>query len=159
MNKAVNRQAIADNLLGGKVQPHRVMGFHPQLDSAIWPGIWNPLWDQRFEVTHGYDPVQAKALLAQAGYPQGFEFTLYLYTLPGLAEIVDIGQAMALDFQAIGLKPKLVELEFPRVRELYRNKAIHGGLFPSRHSSRALETTRNVHKAKDSGRAIGTSTR
>src|SRR2546421_3209280 len=25
MNKAVNRQAIADNLLGGKVQPHRVM--------------------------------------------------------------------------------------------------------------------------------------
>src|SRR4029450_4764682 len=41
MNKAVNRQAIADNLLGGKVQPHRVMGFHPQLDSAIWPGIWN----------------------------------------------------------------------------------------------------------------------
>jgi len=150
MNKAVNRQAIADNLLGGKVQPHRVMGFHPQLDSAIWPGIWNPRWEQRFEDTHGYDPAQAKALLAQAGYPQGFEFTLYLYTLPGLAEIIDIGQAMALDFQAIGLKPKLVELEFPRVRELYRTKAIHGGLFPSRHSSRALETTRNVHKAKDS---------
>ncbi|HSX78459.1 MAG TPA: ABC transporter substrate-binding protein [Candidatus Saccharimonadia bacterium] len=149
MNKAVNRQAIADTLLGGKVQPHRVMGFHPQLDSAIWPGIWNPQWDQRFEVTHGYDPAQARALLAQAGYPQGFEFTLYLYTLPGLAEIVDIGQAIALDFQAIGLKPKLVELEFPRVRELYRNKAIHGGLFPSRHSSRALETTRNVHKARD----------
>ena len=158
MNKAVNRQAIADNLLGGKVQPHRVMGFHPQLDSAIWPGIWNPRWDQRFEDTHGYDPAQAKALLAQAGYPQGFEFTLYLYTLPGLAEIIDIGQAMALDFQAIGLKPKLVELEFLRVRELYRTKAIHGGLFPSRHSSRALETTRNVHKAKDSS-GIGTSTR
>ena len=78
------------------------MGFHPQLDSAIWPGIWNPLWDQRFEVTHGYDPAQARALLAQAGYPQGFAFTLYLYTLPGLAEIIDIGQAMALDFQAIG---------------------------------------------------------
>src|SRR6266851_174504 len=133
MNKAVNRQAIADSLLGGKMQPHRVMGFHPQLDSAIWPGIWNALWDQRFEVTHGYDPAQARALLAQAGYPQGFEFTLYLYTLPGLAEIVDIGQAIALDFQAIGLKPKLVELEFPRVRELYRNRAIHGGLFPSRH--------------------------
>ena len=36
------------------------------------------------------------------------------------------------------------------MRELYRTKAIHGGLFPSRHSSRALETTRNVHKAKDS---------
>jgi hypothetical protein len=28
---------------------------------------------------------------------------------------------MALDFQAIGLKPKLVELAFPRVRELLRS--------------------------------------
>jgi ABC-type transport system substrate-binding protein len=150
MNMAVNRQAIADNLLGGKVQPHRIMGYHWQLDAAIWPGIWNPDWDKRFEELYGYDPVKAKKLLAQAGYPQGFEFTLYLYTLPGLPEQVDIGQAMALDFQAIGLKPKLVEMEFPRVRELYRTKAIHGALFPSRHAARALEVARNVHKAKDS---------
>jgi len=150
MNLAINRQAIADNLLGGKVQPHRIMGYHQQLDGAIWPGIWNPDWDKRFEDLYGYDPAKAKALLAQAGYPQGFEFTLYLYTLPGLPEQVDIGQAMALDFQAIGLKPKLVEMEFPRVRELYRTKTIHGALFPSRHAARALEVARNVHKAKDS---------
>ncbi len=150
MNMAVNRHAIAENLLGGKVQPHRVMGFHPQLSTAIWPGIWNPDWDKRFEERFGYDPAKAKALLAQAGYPQGFEFTLYLYTLPGLPEIVDIGQAMALDFQAIGLKPKLVETEFPRVREQYRTKSIHGALFPSRHAAQALENSRNVHKSKDS---------
>ena len=150
MNMAVNRQALAENLLGGKVQPHRVMGYHPQLSSAIWPGIWNPDWDKRFEERFGYDPVKARALLAQAGYPQGFEFTLYLYTLPGLPEIVDIGQAMALDFQAIGLKPKLVEVEFSRVRELYRTKSIHGALFPSRHAAQALEVARNVHKSKDS---------
>jgi ABC-type transport system substrate-binding protein len=150
MNLAINRQALADNLLGGKVQPHRIMGYHQQLDGAIWPGIWNSDWDKRFEDLYGYDPAKAKALLVQAGYPQGFEFTLYLYTLPGLPEQVDIGQAMALDFQAIGLKPKLVEMEFPRVRELYRTKAIHGGLFPSRHAARALEVARNVHKAKDS---------
>jgi len=150
MNMAINRQALAENLLSGKVQPHRVMGYHPQLSSAIWPGLWNPDWDKRFEERFGYDPVKAKALLAQAGYPQGFEFTLYLYTLPGLPEIVDIGQAIALDFQAIGLKPKLVEVEFSRVRELYRTKSIHGALFPSRHAAQALEIARNVHKSKDS---------
>jgi ABC-type transport system substrate-binding protein len=149
MNMAINRQALAENLLSGKVQPHRVMGYHPQLSSAIWPGIWNPDWDKRFEERFGYDPVKAKALLAQAGYPQGFEFTLYLYTLPGLPEIVDIGQAIALDFQAIGLKPKLVEMEFSRVRELYRTKSIHGALFPTRHAAQALEIARNVHKSKD----------
>jgi peptide/nickel transport system substrate-binding protein len=150
MNMAVNRQALAENLLGGRVQPHRVMGYHPQLSTAIWPGIWNPDWDTRFEERFGYDPAKAKALLAQAGYPQGFEFTLYLYTLPGLPEIVDIGQAMALDFQAIGLKPKLVEVEFARVRELYRTKSMHGALFPTRHAVQALEIARNVHKSKDS---------
>ena len=150
MNLAVNRQAIADAILGGKVQSHRVHGYHPKLDGAIWPGIWNPDWDKHFEGMYGYDPEKAKALLAQAGYPQGFEFTLYLYTLPGLPEIIDIGQAMALDFQAIGLKPKLVETEFSRVRELYRTKSIHGALFATRHSARALEVARNVHKAKDS---------
>jgi ABC-type transport system substrate-binding protein len=150
MNLAVNRQAIANAILGGKVQPHRVHGYHPKLDGAIWPGIWNPDWDKRFEGLYGYDPAKAKALLAQAGYPQGFEFTLYLYTLPGLPEIIDIGQAMALDFQAIGLKPKLVETEFSRVRELYRTKSIHGALFATRHAARALEVARNVHKAKDS---------
>lgn len=150
MNMAINRQAIAQNLLGGKVQPHRVMGYHPQLSTAIWPGIWNTDWEKRFDERFGYDPAKAKALLAQAGYPQGFEFTLYLYTLPGLSEIIDIGQAMALDFQAIGLKAKLVETEFPRVRELYRTYAIHGGLFPTRHAAQALEIARNVHKSQGS---------
>lgn len=149
MNMAVNRKAIADSLLGGKVQPHRIMGYHPMLSNAVWPGVWNPAWEQRFEDSHSYNPTKAKALLAQAGYAQGFEFTLYLYTLPGLPEMLDIGQAMALDFQAVGLKPKMVELEFPRVRELYRTKAIHGGLFPTRHAARALEVARNVHKSRD----------
>ena len=56
---------------------------------------------------------RAKKLLAEAGYKNGFEFTVYLYTLPGLPEIVDIGQALALDWEAVGLKPKLVEIDFP----------------------------------------------
>ena len=150
MNVAINRQALADALLGGKVQPLRIEGYHPDLDSAIWPGIWNPDWDKRFEALYGYDPTKAKKLLEEAGYKNGFEFTLYLYTLPGLPEIVDIGQAIALDWQAIGLKPKLVEIDFPRVRELYRTKTIHGAVWPLRHAGRALEVTRNIYKAKDS---------
>src|SRR6266446_2131257 len=130
MNLAINRQAIAENLLGGRVDAHRVHGYHPTLDSAIWPGIWNADWDKRFEELYGYDPARAKMLLQQAGYPHGFAFTTYLYTLPGLPEMVDIGQALALDWQAIGLKPQLVEIDFPRVREKFRTKTIHGAAFP-----------------------------
>jgi peptide/nickel transport system substrate-binding protein len=150
MNVAINRPALAHALLGGKVQPLRVEGYHPKLESAIWPGIWNPDWDTRFEELYGYDPTRARKLLEEAGYKNGFEFTLYLYTLPGLPEIIDIGQAIALDWQAIGLRPKLAEIDFPRVREQYRTKSIHGAVWALRHSARALEVTRNIYKAKDS---------
>jgi ABC-type transport system substrate-binding protein len=149
MNMAINRNAVAANLLGGRVQPHRVHGYHPKLDSDIWPGIWNPDWDRRFEELYGYDPTRARALLAQAGYPNGFEFTVYLFTLPGLPEQVDIGQAMALDWQAVGLRPKLVEIDLPRVRERYRAKTIHGAVWSIRHGLRALDTIRLANKARD----------
>jgi ABC-type transport system substrate-binding protein len=147
---AINRQAIADKLLGGRVQPLRVMGYHPELDSKLWPGIWNPDWDRRFEELYGYNPTKAKVLLAQAGYAAGFEFTLYLVTLAGLPEIPEIGQAMALDFEAIGLKPKLVEIEHSRQREQFRTKTIHGILFPLAHPLRAIDAIQILNKSKDS---------
>src|SRR5712691_9814727 len=150
MNMAINRKALAANILGGKAQPMLVTRFNPQSDEALWPGIWNPEWAKRAEELYGYNPTKAKALLKEAGYDKGFEFTVYLYTLPGLPEIVDIGQALALDWEAIGLKPKLVEVDFPRVREQYRTKAIHGAVWPLRGSPNALNLLRIFNKAKDS---------
>ena len=150
MNMAINRHAIADKLLGGRVQPLRVMGYHPELDSKLWPGIWSPDWEQRFEELYGYNPTKAKGLLEQAGYAAGFEFTLYLVTLAGLPEIPEIGQVMAQDFEAIGLKPKLVEIDHSRQREQFRTKTIHGMLFPLAHPLRALDAVQLLNKSKDS---------
>ena len=91
MNMAINRQAIATNILGGKAQPMRVTRFNPQTDEVLWPGIMNPDWDKRAEDLYGYNPVKAKKLLEEAGFRNGFEFTVYLYTLPGLPEIIEDG--------------------------------------------------------------------
>jgi ABC-type transport system substrate-binding protein len=150
MNMAIDRKAIADNILGGKAEPMLVTRFHPKMDSTLWDGIWNPDWEKRFNELYGHNPTRAKKLLAEAGYKDGFEFTVYLYTLPGLPEILDIGQALALDWQNVGLKPKLVEIDFPRVREQYRTKAIHGAVWPLRGSPNALNIARIFNKAKDS---------
>lgn len=150
MNIAIDRNALAKNLFGDRVQPLHMNGYHPELDSLLWPGIWNAEWDKRAEALHAYNPTKAKELLKQAGYADGFEFPVYLYTLPGLPEQVDIGQALALEWQAVGLKPKLVEIDFPRVREKYRTKTIQGAVFPARNSLRALDTVRIMNKTKDS---------
>ena len=150
MNIAINRQAIANAILGGKVEPMRVSRVHPKEDSTLWPEIYNPEWDKRFDAMYGYNPAKAKALLQEAGYGAGFEFTIYLYTLPGLPEIVDIGQALALDWEAIGLKPKIMEIDFPRVREQYRTKSIHGALWALRGSPNALNNMRIFNKAEGS---------
>jgi ABC-type transport system substrate-binding protein len=132
------------------VQPLRINGYHPKLDERLWPGIWNPAWDTRAEELYGYNPTKAKALLHQAGYGEGFAFPVYLFTLPGLPEQVDIGQALALDWEAVGLRPKLVEIDFPRVREKYRTKSIQGAIFPARNSLRALDNLRIMNTTKDS---------
>jgi dipeptide transport system substrate-binding protein len=150
MNMAINRNAIANAILGGKVEPMRVSRVHPKEDSILWPEIYNPEWDTRFDGLYGYNPAKAKALLQEAGYGVGFEFTLYLYTLPGLPEIADIGQALALDWEAIGLKPKIIEIDFPRVREQYRTKSIHGAVWALRGSPNALNILRIFNKAEGS---------
>jgi len=150
MNMAINRNAIANAILGRKVEPMRVSRIHPQEDSTLWPEIYNSEWDRLFDGLSGYNPAKAKDLLQQAGYATGFEFTVYLYTLPGLPEIVEIGQALTLDWQAIGLQPKIVEIDFPRVREQYRTKSIHGAVWPLRGSPNALNVFRIFNKARDS---------
>ena len=40
MNMAINRTAIANALLGGRVQPLRIMGYHPQLSAALYDRQW-----------------------------------------------------------------------------------------------------------------------
>lgn len=64
LNMAVNRQAIVDVLVDGRT----VLASQPATRSAFGhnPSI----------APYPYDPERAKALLAEAGYPDGFEFEL-----------------------------------------------------------------------------------
>ena len=72
MNMAINRQAIAKSLLGGQVEPVRIAGYHPKLDATLWPAIWNPDWDKRFEELYGYDPAQGQGAAAGGRLSPGF---------------------------------------------------------------------------------------
>ena len=92
LNYAVNKQAINDSLMGG------LMAINSQYSLPIAFG-----YDPNIK-PFAYDPERAKALLAEAGYPNGFKM------LGEIREFPDVFQAVALDLSKVG-----VELELRRV--------------------------------------------
>jgi len=66
LNHALDRKAIVDNLMGGKARV---------IDTPCHPLQFG--CDQSAAVHYDYDPAKAKALLAEAGYADGFKVDLY----------------------------------------------------------------------------------
>ena len=91
LNYAVDRQAIIDSLFGGDAiaigQPFAPGGFGYPADDEPYP----------------YDPDQARALLAEAGYPDGFHLDILATSTANL----DAVAAVMGDFEEIGIRPKL----------------------------------------------------
>jgi peptide/nickel transport system substrate-binding protein len=91
VSKAINRPAIADRIMGGHAVPAGELLPYPLFGST-----------KDFPVEK-YDPEAAKKLLAEAGYPNGFEVTL---GTPNDRYINDekIAQAVAQMLTRIGIK-------------------------------------------------------
>ncbi|EQC52821.1 ABC transporter substrate-binding protein [Bacteriovorax sp. DB6_IX] len=80
----------------------------------------NPLpptiWSYNSNVTdYNYNPEKAKALLAKAGYPNGFETTLWTLPVsrPYNPNGKKMGELMQADLAKIGIKVKLVTYDWP----------------------------------------------
>ncbi len=102
VNYAVNREAIAKNLVGGQSKP---------VYSACYPTQFGCTQDV---VKYKYNPEKAKKLLAEAGYPNGFTTTLYGYRNR------DFAAAIVGDLAAVGIKAKLVMMKYSALREKLR---------------------------------------
>jgi peptide/nickel transport system substrate-binding protein len=59
-----------------------------------------------------YNPEKAKQLLAQAGFPDGFDFEWYVPFVP----YFDMGERILADLRAVGIRGKLQSLEGPAFR-------------------------------------------
>ncbi len=104
LTMAIDHQEILDTILNGVGTRGAVPFFFP---GEPWtdPG-WKP---------SSYDPEKAKRLLAQAGYPNGFEVELRLVPLAGRPELPEIGKAVALYWEQIGMKVKQVPMDWGRM--------------------------------------------
>lgn len=96
---AIDRQAIVDAL---------VKGSSEVVDSACAPIQFACEQDV---VSYGYDPEKARALLAEAGYPDGFEIDFYAYRDRPYAE------AMMGFLNEVGIKTNFNYLKYAALRE------------------------------------------
>jgi peptide/nickel transport system substrate-binding protein len=96
LNLAVDKKAIFQRVLGGIGTPVGTVNYYPT-DPWISEALVKPL---------PYDPARAKALLVEAGYPNGFELTMNLTAWPGRGYLPDVGEAVATYWEKVGLKVK-----------------------------------------------------
>lgn len=99
MAYAIDCNAIIKNVLHGVpnrwafLAPHEV-GYDPNLKP------------------YPYDPKKARELLAEAGYPKGFDLKLY-WVITGLIPMTrETAEAVASYFEAIGIRTKLIGEEY-----------------------------------------------
>lgn len=99
VNYAIDKEGIIEGLfqgrakaLNGQLLRSNQLGFNPDLKD------------------YPYDPERAKALLAEAGYPDGVEIE---FRFPSGRYVQDQEVAMAIAgmLEAVGIRPKLVQLE------------------------------------------------
>ncbi|WP_354063705.1 ABC transporter substrate-binding protein [Devosia sp. 2618] len=108
MAHALNRQAIIDGA---------TYGYGTPIGAPFAPH--NPYYVD-LTATYPFDPEAAKALLAEAGYPDGFSATL---KLPPVAYARLSGQIIASQFAAVGIKLELINVEFAQwLEDVYTNK-------------------------------------
>src|SRR6266446_7765632 len=96
LNLAVDKQAIIQQMLGGLGTPAGTVNFYPT----------DPWATEALAKPYPYDPATAKALLAEAGYPNGFVVTMNLTAWPGRGYLPDVGEAVATYWEKVGLKVK-----------------------------------------------------
>ncbi|MRX73759.1 ABC transporter substrate-binding protein [Bacillus lacus] len=112
LNHAVDKQAIIDSFYGGLAEPAK-NPMPPSLEG----------YNDDIE-PYPYDLDKAKELLAEAGYPDGFEMDLWAMPVarPYMPEGMKVAEVLQASFEKIGVKAKIVTYDWAT----YLDKASKG---------------------------------
>ena len=116
LNLAVDKQAIMQRVLGGLGTVSGAWLMYPT----------DPWSTDALKKPYPYDPAKAKALLAEAGYPKGFDVTMNLTAWPGRGYLPDVGEAVATYWEKVGIKVKRRPLDRAVFAADFRARAYPG---------------------------------
>jgi peptide/nickel transport system substrate-binding protein len=95
------RRAIAHGIDRKRINAIVMDGKGTISDGPTPPGLW---WFDPAIKSYAYDPVKAQVLLKEAGYSNGFEFTL---STPQVTAMSQINQLVQEQLEAVGIRLKL----------------------------------------------------
>jgi peptide/nickel transport system substrate-binding protein len=116
LSYAIDKEAIAKNLLGGYSQVVAT-NIGPQLfghDPSVKP--------------YPYDPAKARQLLADAGYPNGFTVRFLWYPVSDFRNVKEIVEAIAGDLAKVGIRTNLFSVGATEISQ-YTNPGKAGPLY------------------------------
>ena len=111
MMVAIDRQKIIDELLHGEGEPLSMQAWGNQQGKPEW--VWE------------YDLERAKQLLAEAGYPDGFEVDLYP-AVRGAPSEVEACEAIGAMWEKLGLDVNIIKIPFNTLVEAWLNYSQKG---------------------------------
>jgi peptide/nickel transport system substrate-binding protein len=121
LNISIDRNEIAQAIYGGRAEPASV----PFGLTWAWRDIG---FKPTPEMQYPYDPARAKKLLADAGVANGFPLDMYAFQLPGFPEGKAFAEAVAGYWEKIGVKPKLIPVDYPAFRKLWVDRKAPGAM-------------------------------
>jgi len=126
LNMAINRKELLKTVFAGKGSLTYVTGWSEKSEG------YNPEWKSRFDQMYGYDPTKAKELLKAAGYGPGqLKFKILAFTEPGESEGPQVAEALNIYYKDIGVETEIEVLDWAKVREMFRKKAIGCCIWPN----------------------------
>ena len=111
MNLAIDRDLIIETFWGDAAVPASTYGIPPY--RYDFKEEWTP---------YPYDPEQARSLLAEAGYPDGFEFTVTTAKMGGVPEGPEVAEVLASMWTEIGLTSTIEPVEFGEILKRARER-------------------------------------
>ncbi len=112
LDMAINKKEIVDAMYAGA-------GEVPAISPSV-PGF--SLGAPKGLKPSPYDPAEAKRLLQQAGYPNGFEITYYATPTPSCPQSRQLAEAIGSYWERIGVKIQIRPIEYTVLRPMFSGK-------------------------------------